>query len=265
MKKNKALVFASVFTLLSTPSVWSSEIYKISPDRFVSALRGFSKEAVEIEDSIPQLGVVIVKQSLNKNTAGWSHLGSSQIIKIEKPVAVAPKKLWGLKSLQIEEAWVQTLGEGVVVAVSDTGIDSDHPDLLENMWVNPREVINDIDDDGNGYVDDIHGWDFVKNKGSGVDHHYHGTHVAGTIGAKIGDKMAGVAPRVKLMDVSFLDAGGSGSDVNGAKTIIYAADSGAKIINCSWGDPERVPLIEEAVLYAQKKGVLVVAAAGNAK
>ena len=141
------------------------------------------------------------------------------------------------------------------------------------MWRNPGEVgtdkrgrkksSNKIDDDGNGYIDDVYGWDFVNKKPGGVDHHYHGTHVSGTIAATATKSMAGIAPSAKIMDVSFLDSNGSGDDVNAAKTIVYAVDQGAKIINCSWGGGDKNAILEKAIAYARNHGVLIMAAAGN--
>ena len=101
-----------------------------------------------------------------------------------------------------------------MVGVIDTGIDYNHPDLAANMWTNPGEIAgNGIDDDGNGYVDDIHGYDFVNNDGDPMDDHCHGTHCAGTIGGvgNNGVGVAGVNWTVKLVALKFLDSGGSGS------------------------------------------------------
>ncbi len=238
----------------------ASEIYKLND---VGRFQSFSAQinATEIEDAIPQIGIVILKNKTTKN--GWVHLGQPGLIHITTPAPTAPKRLWGLKAINVEQAWTKTLGEGIIVAVSDTGVDSDHPDLAENMWHNPKEIPNGIDDDKNGFIDDIYGWDFVKKKPSGTDHHFHGTHVAGTIAARISKKMAGVAPKAQIMDVSFLDSSGSGDEVAAAKTIIYAADNGAKIVNCSWGTTGQIPVVAEAIKYALSKGTLVIAAAGN--
>lgn len=260
---------AILFLTITSTASFADEIYQAPAGLFFKTKSILSQGAIasEIVDEIPQIGVLVLKQKTNR-LKGWEHLGAPKLIQLDLPkaeVTQAPKRLWGLKFIEAEAAWAKTKGEGIVVAVSDTGIDSDHPDLAENMWVNSKEIKNGVDDDGNGYVDDIYGWDFVKKQGSGLDHHYHGTHVAGTVAAREGDRIAGVAPRAQLMDVSFLDSRGSGSEINGAKSIIYAADNGARIINCSWGAPGSYPVIADAIRYAQSKGVLVVAAAGNAK
>ncbi len=214
-------------------------------------------------DTIPQLGILVTKDKVS--VQGLRDLGELKNFQLIEPQAGVPKKLWGMIDIKAQGAWAKgAYGEGVVVAVSDTGIDLDHPDLVQNIYINPREIAgNKIDDDGNGYIDDVHGWDFVDNKPASKDHHYHGTHVAGTIAATLSQKIIGAAPKAKLMSIPFITGSGEGTEVNAAKTLIYAADNGAKIINCSWGDRGQSELIEQAITYAAKKGVLVIAAAGN--
>jgi subtilisin family serine protease len=141
------------------------------------------------------------------------------------------------------EAWNVTTGSAnVVVAVMDTGVAYDHPDLAPNMWVNTREVAgNRIDDDGNGYVDDRRGWDAVDWDGDPVDEQGHGTHVAGTIGARGGNDtagggttdVAGVAWNVRLMPVRVLDEVGTGTNADLLEGIDYARANGARIANMS--------------------------------
>lgn len=265
MKKTTLLLSFLLFSQIG----FANEIYQMDKTHlraFNSTVSELQYQGVEVLDQIPELGVVIVRSEAIMGSA-WTHLGTNKQIQLQMPLASVPKKLWGLKAINVESAWQKTLGEGVIVAVSDTGVDSDHPDLMPNMWKNEKEArgIAGVDDDGNGYVDDIYGWDFVKNRGSGVDHHYHGTHVAGTIAAAAGDKIVGVAPKAQLMDVSFLNSQGSGTEANGAKTLIYAANNGAHIINCSWGGEGESQLINDAIEYAKSKGTLVIVAAGNAK
>lgn len=182
--------------------------------------------------------------------------------------------LWGWKTIRADVAWGATKGSGVLVAISDTGIYFGHGLLKTQVWSNPGETgvdangkdksKNGIDDDGNGFVDDVNGWDFASNKKAVTDNHYHGTHVAGTIAARDGNgPVTGVAPEAKIVASTFITSSGSGTDLNGAKSLIYAVDIGAKIINCSWGGHGTSPVIKDALDYAESKGVLVVAAAGN--
>ena len=176
----------------------------------------------------------------------------------------------GLKGLDIsaERAWERTTGsKDVVVAVIDTGIDFKHPDLAPNAWVNVKELngVAGVDDDGNGYVDDIHGYDFVNNDGDPTDDQGHGSHCAGTIGARgdDGSGVAGVNWNVSLMAVKFLDANGSGSLANAIKAIDYARINGAKIMSNSWGGGPKMSTLEDAIELTRQAGILFVAAAGN--
>ncbi len=172
---------------------------------------------------------------------------------------------WGLNTVKAPEAWAQGhTGQGIVVAVIDTGVDYTHLDVDGNIWVNQGEIAgNGIDDDGNGFVDDVRGWDFVANDNSPMDEQGHGTHVAGTIAAEKNEfGVTGVAYNAKIMPVRVLNAGGSGSVSNIAAGIKYAADNGADVINLSLGGAYSSE-IEDAVQYATAKGSVVVMAAGN--
>ncbi|HKQ50422.1 MAG TPA: S8 family serine peptidase [Phycisphaerae bacterium] len=170
------------------------------------------------------------------------------------------------------EAWDITTGSTpAIVAVVDTGIDYLHPDLVDNMWKNPGETgggkeTNGIDDDGNGYVDDVHGYDFFQNDSDPSDAHSHGTHVAGTIGAhgNNGLGVTGVNWQCRLMACRFLNAGGSGSTADAIEAINYAVANGAKVLNNSWGGGGYSASLEAAIANARDQGVLFVAAAGNA-
>jgi subtilisin family serine protease len=172
---------------------------------------------------------------------------------------------WNLNRINAPEAWAQGhTGEGVVVAVVDTGVDGSHRELTRSMWVNPGEIPgNGIDDDGNGYVDDVAGWDFVADDNTPNDANGHGTHVAGTIAAaNDGYGSTGVAFDATIMPVRVLDAGGSGSIYDVAAGIRYAVDNGADVINLSLGGGYS-SVLYSALAYAAENGVFVVAAAGN--
>ena len=176
--------------------------------------------------------------------------------------------LWGIKQLNCEKAWDHAQGDGVVVAVVDTGVDRSHPDLADNMWTNSREIPgNGIDDDHNGYVDDVFGWNFYSNSNNPNDDFGHGTHCAGTIAAEGNNSIGviGVAPHAKIMALKFLGSDGSGSSDNGALAIRYAAENGAKVISNSWGTDgvSSDPVVESAIDYARSLGCIVVVAAGN--
>jgi subtilisin family serine protease len=161
-------------------------------------------------------------------------------------------------------AWDVTTGSAdVLVAVIDTGVDVNHPDLQANIWINTGEIAdNGVDDDRNGYTDDVTGWDFLWSDNDPRDANGHGTHVAGTIAA-VGDNntgVTGVSWSAQIMPLRFLDAWGLGSTANAIAAIEYANRMGADIINNSWGGSGYVQALEDAI---EASDALVVCAAGN--
>ncbi len=169
--------------------------------------------------------------------------------------------------IDAERAWnVSTGSPSVLVAVIDTGIDYNHPDLAANIWTNPGEIPgNGIDDDGNGFIDDVHGWDFVNNDNDPFDDNGHGTHCAGTIGA-VGDNgigVAGVNWDVSLMAIKFLSAGGSGSTAGAVASIDYGTMMGVDIMSNSWGGGGFSQTLLDAITNAAAGDIVFVAAAGN--
>lgn len=237
--------------------------YRVTPGYgFTSSLSALGE--AKVVDSIPQLGIVVVEAGTELRSSKWRDLGEVGEVSISPFGPEKERGMWGLRAIEAPAAWTRTQGEGILVAVSDTGVQTQNPDLAPNVWTNPGEIAaNGVDDDKNGYVDDVHGWDFSTNKPANKDNHYHGTHVAGTIAAIHGARIVGMAPKAKILSATFITASGSGSEVNGAKSIVYAVDNGAKIVNCSWGGPGQDDVIDAAIEYAEKRGVLVIVAAGN--
>ena len=180
---------------------------------------------------------------------------------------------WGLARIGAPEAWRISHGNPkVVIAVIDSGIDTSIPQLKESLWVNEAEIPgNGIDDDRNGYVDDIHGWDFRDGDNSsliGSPIHWHGTFTAGIIAARPGElPVVGIAPGVRVMDVRFLNSANQflSSDWRTfVEAIEYAVDNGARIINLSVFANGRPPgYFEDALRNAAARGVLIVGISGN--
>lgn len=181
---------------------------------------------------------------------------------------------WGVTTgfgANAAEAWNSGTSSGnIVVAVTDTGVDYNHPDLRANMWRNPFDPPNGKDDDKNGYIDDVYGINTVSDSADPHDDQGHGTHVAGIIGAK-GDNKAGVAGitwTTKIMAVKFLDKDGAGTLGSALKAFAYIekmVNNGinVRLINASWGGPETAEELYNAVARITKKGVILAAAAGN--
>ncbi|HEV8606295.1 MAG TPA: S8 family serine peptidase [Tepidisphaeraceae bacterium] len=170
------------------------------------------------------------------------------------------------------EAWDLTTGSpDVVVGVIDSGIDYTHPDLAANIWTNPFEIAGDgIDNDNNGYIDDIHGWDFANDDSDPMDDHGHGTHVSGTIAAvgNNGADVTGISWSSKLMALKILAANGFGELSAAIEALNYADDMAGRgvnirVTNNSYGDPGFSLAMEDAITASGQAGLLFVAAAGN--
>lgn len=182
---------------------------------------------------------------------------------------------WPRDLIKAPEVWAKGFkGDGVVVAVIDSGIDYNHPDLKDNVWTNPSETgfnpdgtskaSDGIDNDGNGYVDDVHGWNFLADNNNILDDNGHGTHTAGLIAAEEnGIGITGVAPHAKIMPLKVLDKNGSGKISDEIEAIHYAVDNGANVINLSLGGRDFNADELNAIRYAEDRGVVVVSAAGN--
>jgi subtilisin family serine protease len=205
--------------------------------------------------------------------------------------------LWGLDRVRAREAWSSTLGEGALVAVVDTGLDFRHPDIEDNLWVNPGEDLdgdgfadpddwNGVDDDGNGWIDDLIGFDFAGSIDADEDGFFdgpdgvsdsipddllgHGTHVAGTAVAVAGNAegIAGVAPRASVMALKAFTEAGTARSSDLWRAVLYAAEQGADVVNNSWscGRPCPVnPLAESVLEIVNALGTTVVTSAGNAE
>ncbi|HBB75238.1 MAG TPA: hypothetical protein DC048_12420, partial [Planctomycetaceae bacterium] len=238
------------------------------------------------------LHALIAPQAGVDEVLGWA-AATRGVSFIEPDFIVAPSRLpndpafdrlWGLSPTEqaaasiaagigAPAAWDVTTGSrDVVVAVIDTGVDVRHPDLAANIWRNPGEIPGDgVDNDANGFVDDVHGWNFVRDTPNPRDDNGHGTHVAGTIGA-VGDNGiggTGVAWQVSIMPLKFLDRRGSGATSDAVAAINYATrmrrDFGIDVVatNNSWGGSGPSASLRVAIAAGGAAGILFVAAAGN--
>ncbi|MCX6353681.1 MAG: S8 family serine peptidase [Candidatus Aureabacteria bacterium] len=234
-----------------------------------------------IEESNPPSDIA-AQSRVMRNDHGRTDLASKGV-KIRGSESGTPNdprfpELWGLHNsgqtggapdadIDAPEAWGVYKGErNMVVAVIDTGIDYTHEDLSANMWTNPGEIPNNgIDDDGNGLVDDVYGWDYCNGDNDPMDDYGHGTHCAGTIGAvgNNGIGVVGVNWKTKIMALKFLGSDGSGSTAGAISCIEYAVANGAKVLSNSWGGGNYAQALHDAIEAANQAGVLFIAAAGN--
>jgi len=172
---------------------------------------------------------------------------------------------WGARSISAPEVWAKGItGQGVLVAVIDSGVQLSHPELESQFFVKEEEIINGIDDDDNGYIDDRIGYDFASDSHQVLDHTGHGTHVSGIIAASHDEgSVLGVAPGAKILPLSFISSDGRGSTFDAIRAVRYAALSGAKVINASWGGSQCSLELQAEIEILREKNVLFVSAAGN--
>lgn len=244
---------------------------------FLIADHFYAERDLEFDSSETSLALTLAPTRATKvSKAVVSEIDKKDVSVLLNDPAMNQK--WGLVQNQISKAWKISQGsKKIKVAVIDTGIDTQHEDLKSNLWINKGETgfdnlgrdkaTNGIDDDGNGFADDVYGWNFVANNKDLTDNHGHGTHIAGIIGAVGGNGkgISGVSPQVSLMILKYYDPKGYGEDnlKNTIKAIHYAIDNGAHIINYSGGGLEYSADEKAAIAKARKRGILFIAAAGN--
>lgn len=174
------------------------------------------------------------------------------------------KELYGMRNIQAPKGWADTSGErgkAPLVGVVDSGIDTTHPDLQQNIWTNPKEVLNGVDDDGNGVIDDLHGYDAAEKDGNPSDSGTHGTHVAGTVGAvgNNGQGVVGVAWQAQMVALKFL-AGGTGTMADAIAALTYGDSVGVRITQNSWGGSNQNQALVDTL---KASPALHICAAGN--
>jgi subtilisin family serine protease len=221
---------------------------------------------------------VKLKEGVTEEEAIKHYAASPLVELVERHALRYPNKIpndpyltdqWALQSISLPKAWdfAQECPE-IIIAVIDTGLDYVHPDLSENIWVNTAEKNGTpgVDDDGNGFIDDVYGWDFADGDATPLDVFRHGTHVAGIIGAKGNNEegVAGVCWTAKLMALKVqADGAEEMDDLAIINALEYAMDQGARVVNCSFGGEASSQIESDAFAELQTAGILTVCASGN--
>lgn len=248
-----------------------------------------------VKSAIPSQNIVVVKRPVfETRQSAIKTLAKNELVDIAEPNYIYRinrktndpffGQLWGMSNtgqtdsagaagvvgvdIDVEKAWdIETGSKKMIVAVIDTGVDFNHPDLIENLWTNEVEANGKagVDDDNNGVIDDIHGYNAITGTGNAMDDQGHGSHCSGTIGAKGNDGkgIVGVNWDTQIMAVKFLDANGSGSLENAIKAIDYATKMGAKVMSNSWGGGGASQTLMDAIKRSNDAGAIFIAAAGN--
>ncbi len=242
-----------------------------SPAKLAARIAGFP-----ILREIPQIGYTVLLVPYGKVDSSIRWLIQAGIVQEAEPdhvyfPAYTPNdplfpNQWNLFDQKIPQAWDVIKGDSsTIIGVLDTGVDYNHSELSANMWSNPGEIADGLDNDGDGLIDDILGWDFAYNDNNPMDDYGHGTSCAG-INAAIQDnnfEISGVAPKCKIMNVKIGLSSGYSYDSMFAPGIIYAADKGAKVLSISFFSDDLTPALRAATDYAYSKGTIMCVAAGN--
>ncbi len=264
-------------------ATWDPSVRYIQPNFKIGLLKNPS-----IEANRAAIAKAIASNPMNLTTMD-ADLTDNPSIKLPPAQSTGSDPMlanaWGMGQIGAATAMTRSAaGKGIIVAVTDTGVDYNHEDLIANMWRNPGEIPDDgVDNDNNGYVDDVVGWDFAVNDNKPYDmtvdmfsllfgggNPGHGTHVSGVIAAAFnnGVGISGVAPQAKIMALRFITEKGQGTTDAAIKAIDYAVANGAKVINASWGgekSDEDDSALVEAIERAERAGVIFCAAAGNGR
>ena len=298
------LFFSATTFAANAPAVPGQFVVKIKQGKLPLAAPGYNKIlGGTVKQTISQdLRLVLVERPVvEQSEFSVQALSKNSIVEYAEPnfiykaISGSPNlpndpelgKLWGLINtgqnttgdmgditgkpgfdIGAQEAWmVETGSQDILVAVIDTGVNHRNLDLMDNMYTNMAELNGKagVDDDNNGYVDDVHGYDFANKDGDAMDDYGHGTHVSGTIGAigNNGSGVVGVAWNVKILPIKFLAANGSGTLADAVAAIEYGIKMGAKIMNNSWGGGEFTQSLYDVIAKARDANILFVAAAGN--
>jgi subtilisin family serine protease len=232
---------------------------------------------IETQDTISKMGMTQALSSLNRMFAAQKSMQDIpiELVKSDNLTDDRATSGWHVQRMKYDQLNPQYQGQGVVVAVLDTGVEISHPNLRHVIWKNLREIPNNnVDDDGNGYIDDIHGWNFSEDNNNVSDDNDHGTHCAGIIAASKNPTRPdrGIAPMATIMPVRVIGSASTTFLSDAAEAVVYATNNGAHILSNSWRvykswssyyNPQGVQMLSDAIAYAGQRGVLFVGAAGN--
>ena len=220
---------------------------------------------VESEPLSPDLSEEEMLQWLEENNISKPGIKEGEGLVPNDPLY---SQQWGIPATQVDQVWNTTTGSSnQIIAILDTGVDWNHPDLAENIWTNPGEFLNGADSDGNGFIDDIRGWDFINQDNNPMDDNSHGTHVAGIAAAKgnNGIGIAGVNWNAMILPVKVFQSSGYGDAATIAQGVNYAVNKGATVLNMSFGSYAESLTLKDALANAYATSVLVAAAGNDAK
>ncbi|RMD94062.1 MAG: hypothetical protein D6814_14900, partial [Calditrichaeota bacterium] len=259
--------------------ILSGEIYRLRKTLKLSQFKRFNLIGAELWQ-LPEMSTAEAIAQL-RNDPRVEYVEPNYRVSIDQTTPDDPgfSRQWALNNLQqtggsidadidAVEAWDLQANTDIVIGIIDTGVDWQHEDLAANIWTNPGEIPNNgIDDDQNGYIDDVRGWDFFNHDNDPMDDNGHGTHVAGIIAAQgnNGIGVSGVCWSARIMPLKFLDNSGSGTSAEAILALEYAIKMGAKITNNSWGgvDDADSRALQEAIAASARANMLFIAAAGN--
>ncbi len=232
---------------------------RIHPGSRITRFKGIDKDVLE--------ATILKNHGTKIKSAEHEFFVNNVLPKADACKSVSLPSAWGPGDVQAPQAWAASgkRGDGIIVAVVDSGVDITHSLLTSRIWTNPGEIpANGIDDDRNGYIDDIHGYNFADDNADPSDAVGHGTHVSGIIAGQAGPLgFTGIAPNASIMPLRFISADGGGSVGDAIAALEYAANKGAKVINASWGGPSCSDLLKTQIQNAISHGSVIVNAAGN--
>jgi thermitase len=280
MKKNYLISGLMIFSTAAFATPFNGYIVKLKNNQLTSSVKSLSSYGVVSTIAKTQFGTFAkIETKKGLTDQGFKNLAQNPNIEYIEPNYIISlnadttpkdqsfKKQWGLKNgtagndINALKAWTVTDGsKDVKIAVIDTGVDYKHTELKNQIDINEKELNGKagVDDDGNGFVDDIYGYDFANKDADPMDGHGHGTHCAGVIGAEHNTTgIAGVMTNVKIVPIKFLSDSGSGEEID------YAIKRGVKIMSNSWGGGEDNQSLKDAIAAANSAGIVFVAAAGN--